>query len=89
MGSPNQLAVIILKRIQGLTGHASIETMLHYVGLADDMLQIENEGESSQEQFDDVVREHLVAKLGEEMVIELEEEIREKKAEKAIHTLFK
>ncbi|MGY5736309.1 hypothetical protein ACXHP7_20230 [Vibrio chemaguriensis] len=89
MGSPNQLAGIILKRIQGLTGHASIETMLHYVGLADDMLQIENEGESSQEQFDDVVREHLVAKLGEEMVIELEEEIREKKAEKAIHTIFK
>ncbi|EEZ40267.1 site-specific integrase [Photobacterium damselae] len=62
-----QLARLILKRIQGLTGHASIDTMLHYVELAEAELEIDKLSG-----FDSTTREHLVSELGEEHVAQLE-----------------
>lgn len=78
-----QLANLILKRIKGLTGHASIETMLHYVELAEAELY-EAEKPSQSEVFDSVTRDHLVAELGAEHVADLEAGLRLKKAKQAL-----
>lgn len=76
-----QLANLILKRIQGLTGHASISTMLHYVELAEAEL---HDADISNEPFDDMTREHLVLSLGEDKVLALEAEIKLKKTKDTI-----
>ncbi|EJE4172951.1 hypothetical protein CGH81_15540 [Vibrio parahaemolyticus] len=78
-----QLANLILKRIQGLTGHASVSTMLHYVELAEAELNPDID-DSSKVPFDDETREHLIAELGEDTVAALEAGIKLKKAQKAI-----
>ncbi|EJF9992958.1 site-specific integrase [Vibrio parahaemolyticus] len=75
-----QLANLILNRIKGLTGHASIKAMLHYVELAEAELY---EDEDESEVFDSVTRDHLVAELGAEHVAALEAGLRLKKAEQA------
>ncbi|MBF4295801.1 hypothetical protein EAY24_21230, partial [Vibrio anguillarum] len=64
-----QLAKLILNRIKGLTGHASIKAMLHYVELAEADLY---EDEDESEVFDSITRDHLVAELGAEHVAEIE-----------------
>lgn len=78
-----QLANLILKRIQALTGHASVSTMLHYVELAEAEL---NSGidDSSKSPFDNETRAHLIAELGEEKVSTLEAGIKLKKSQTAI-----
>lgn len=68
------LANLILKRIQGLTGHASVETMLHYVELAEAELKCDNKS-PAKAPFDHDTREHLITKLGEDTVTVLEAEI--------------
>jgi len=75
-----QLASLILKRIQGLTGHASIATMLHYVELAE--AEIQDPDEKSEDiAFDDETREVLIEKYGEDEVAIIEYEIIKKRTE--------
>ncbi|MCG9727877.1 site-specific integrase [Vibrio brasiliensis] len=78
-----QLANLILKRIQGLTGHASIETMLHYVELAEADLY-ESTTSPADEVFDSITRQYLVDKFGEKHVSEMESELKMKKARQAL-----
>ncbi|MDD1782963.1 site-specific integrase [Enterovibrio sp. ZSDZ35] len=78
-----QLACLILKRIQGLTGHATINTMLHYVELAEAELY-EADKPATEGGFDSVAREHLVSQLGEDYVAELEEGLKLKQAKSAL-----
>lgn len=77
-----QLARLILKRIQGLTGHSSVDTMLHYVELAEAELEADKPCERGV--FDSTTREHLISQLGEERVAELEEGVLLKKAKNAL-----
>lgn len=66
------IAKLIMKKIQGLTGHASLDTMIHYVDLA----FLEEYGEQDVDIFEPDVRKLLLADHGEEYVAELESKIR-------------
>jgi hypothetical protein len=75
------LAGLILKRIQGLTGHASIATMLHYVQLAEaELYDIDEDSEDSA--LDDEIREVLIEKYGEDEAAMIESEIIKKRKKK-------
>ncbi|MEZ8535022.1 hypothetical protein AB9R81_18130 [Vibrio cyclitrophicus] len=76
-----QLANLILKRIQGLTGHASITTMLHYVELAEAELY---GNDNDLPTFDEEERAVLINELGEDKVSELEEKIALAKVKQSI-----
>ncbi|KJG56364.1 hypothetical protein UA38_15190 [Photobacterium kishitanii] len=76
------LAKLVLKRIQNLTGHASIETMMNYVKIAEGMLEKELRA-NEDEVFGLEAREILVSKLGEEAVIKIEAEVRNSKLDKS------
>lgn len=72
------LANLVLKRIQNLTGHASIETMMHYVKIAEGMLEEELRANEN-EVFNLETREILVRQLGENAVIKIEAKVRNSK----------
>ncbi|MFM2590981.1 hypothetical protein [Vibrio sp. TBV020] len=85
----HELAKIILKRITLLTGHVSVGNMMHYVSIAIDWRETEEERESgSNGPFDDIARKHLVDKLGEDAVVEMEREILAKKAVASIESII-
>ena len=81
------LASLILKRIQGLTGHASVATMLHYVQLAEAELYDLDE-DSENKALDDETREVLIEKYGEDEAAIIESEIIKKRKEKALAANF-
>lgn len=77
------LANLILARIQGLTGHARIASMLHYVQLAEAELN-DVDVDTQIYAIDEETREVLIAKLGEDEAAIIEFDIIKRKKEKAM-----
>lgn len=79
-----QLANLILKKIQGLTGHGCISTMLHYVNLAEARLS-EDYNMNNKNHFDDTLEELLIEKFGKNKAIDFLDDLTIRMASKSLN----